>query len=136
MPRLTRYFIKAAMIYLIAAFLSGIAMQEPLAARMPLFKAIWPTYIHLLVVGWLTQLIFGVAYWMFPRYSVRQPRASERLGWAAFALLNIGLLLRVIGEPWHRIGQGGGALLVFSAVLQLLGAWAFVMNTWPRVWNR
>ena len=136
MPRLTQYFIKAAMIYLIAAFVSGIAMQEPLAARLPFFRAIWPTYVHLLVVGWLTQLIFGVAYWMFPRYSAKQLRASERLGWATFALLNIGLLFRVIGEPWHRIDQGGGALLVFSALLQLLGAWAFVVNTWPRVRDR
>ena len=108
MPRLTRYFIKAAMLYLIAALLSGVAMQEPLAARMPLLRAFWPTYVHLLVVGWLTQLIFGVAYWMFPRYSAERTRASERLGWAAFALLNIGLVLRVVGEPWHRTAAIGG----------------------------
>jgi hypothetical protein len=124
------------MIYLIVAFLSGVAMQEPFAVRLPLFRALWPTYVHMLVVGWLTQLIFGVAYWMFPRYSARRPRASERLGWAGFALLNIGLLLRVIGEPWHQVGEGGGAILVFSAVLQLLGVWAFVVNTWPRVRDR
>ena len=136
MPRLTRYFIKMAMVYLVAAFLSGVAMQEPLAARLPLLRSIWPTYVHVLVVGWLTQLIFGVAYWLFPRYSAEQPRGSEGLGWAAFALLNVGLVLRIMVEPWHRPGEGGGALLVFSALLQLLGAWAFVLNTWPRVRER
>ena len=73
---------------------------------------------------------------MFPRYSAERTRASERLGWAAFALLNIGLVLRVVGEPWHRLGHGGGAILVASAVLQLLAAWAFVVNTWPRVRER
>ena len=25
------------------------------------------TYLHLLVVGWITQIIFGVAFWLFPR---------------------------------------------------------------------
>jgi hypothetical protein len=136
MPRLTRYFIKAAMIYLLAALLCGVAMQEPIAARLPLLRTIWPTYVHLLVVGWLTQLIFGVSYWMFPRYSAERPGASERLGWAAFVLLNLGLFLRVVGEPWHRVAGGGSGLLVVSAILQLLATWAFVVNTWPRVRER
>jgi hypothetical protein len=124
------------MIYLLAAFLSAVSMQEPIATRLPLLWALWPTYVHLLVVGWLTQLIFGVAYWLFPRYSAERPRASERLGWAAFALLNLGLLLRVVGEPWYRVAGKGGAILVLSAVLQLLATWAFVVNTWPRVRER
>jgi hypothetical protein len=29
-----------------------------------------------------------------------------------------------------------GALLVASALLQLLAGWAFVLNTWPRVKER
>jgi len=136
MPRLTRYFIKSAMIYLIAAFVAGVAIQDPVAARLPVLRAFWPTYVHLLVVGWLTQLIFGVAYWMFPRYSAERPRASERLGWTTFALLNIGLVVRIIGEPSYRIAGRGGATLVVSAVLQLLAVWAFVLNTWPRVRER
>jgi len=30
-------------------------------------NGLFPVYIHLLVFGWLTQLIFGVIYWMFPK---------------------------------------------------------------------
>jgi hypothetical protein len=26
----------------------------------------FPVYLHLLNFGWLTQLLFGVALWMFP----------------------------------------------------------------------
>lgn len=124
------------MMYLVAALIVGAVMQTPLAARLSLFRALWPTYVHLLVVGWLTQLIFGVAYWMFPRYSAERPRGSERLGWTTFALLNIGLLLRVIAEPWHALTGQGAALLVGSALLQLLAGWTFVANTWPRIRER
>jgi heme/copper-type cytochrome/quinol oxidase subunit 1 len=87
-------------------------------------------------VGWLTQLIFGVAFWMFPRYSAAQPRGSERLAWAAFILLNVGLLIRAVVEPWHTVSGRGGNALVLSAGLQLLAGLAFAVNTWPRVRRR
>ena len=88
MPPLTRWLVKAALLYLVAALALGVAVQIPAVARQPAVAVLWPTYLHVLVVGWLTQLIFGVAYWLFPRYSAEQPRGSERLGWATFVLLN------------------------------------------------
>jgi hypothetical protein len=135
-PPLTRWLVKAALLYLIAALVLGVAMQLPMAGRYPLLAVLWPTYLHVLVVGWLTQLIFGVAYWLFPRYSAERPRGSERLGWATFVLLNAGLLLRIVGEPWRALGRGGYAVLLVSAVTQLLAVWCFVLNTWPRVKER
>lgn len=133
MPLLTRWFIKAAMLYLVAALLCGVAMQSPFADRIPILRAFWPTYLHLLVVGWLTQLIFGVAFWLFPKHPSGVPRGSDRLGWACFALLNLGLLLRAVAEPLQGLGRPSGPLLVASAITQLLAGWAFVANTWPRV---
>lgn len=136
MPTLTRWFIRSALVCLVAALLLAVLMQWPPAASRPWLRVVWPTYLHLLVVGWLTQLIFGVAYWLFPRYSAESPRGSERLGRASFLLLNLGLLLRVAGEPWVALGGPGAPLLVGSAAAQLLGGWAFVANTWPRVRER
>jgi hypothetical protein len=136
MPLLTRWFIKSAMVYLVVALLCGVAMQSPLAARFPVLRALWPTYLHLLVVGWLTQLIFGVAFWMFPKHSSARPRGSDRLGWTCFALLNLGLLLRAVAEPLQGLGRPSAPLLVVSAVAQLFAAWAFAANTWPRVRER
>ncbi|HET6578868.1 MAG TPA: hypothetical protein VFG66_11115 [Gemmatimonadales bacterium] len=136
MPPLTRWLVKAALLYLVAALVLGVAVQLPVAGRYPLLAVLWPTYLHVLVVGWLTQLIFGVAYWLFPRYSAERPRGSERLGWAMFVLLNAGLLLRIVGEPWRALGHGGHAVLLVSAVAQLLAVWAFVLNTWPRLKER
>ena len=136
MPALTRWFIKSAMLYLLAALLLSIALQPPLRDRLPLVAAVWPIYLHLLVLGWLTQLIFGVALWLFPKHSAARPRGDERLGWASFFLLNAGLVLRAIAEPAHALGHRVGALLVVAAVAQLLAGWAFVLNTWPRVRER
>ena len=136
MPTLTRWFIKSAMLYLVAALALSVAMQSPLAGSMPVLRRIWPTYLHLLVVGWLTQLIFGVAFWMFPKYSAARPRGSDQWGWATLVLLNIGLVFRAIGEPWQGSVAGADPLLVASAVAQLFAGLAFVVNTWPRVKER
>lgn len=135
-PTLTRWFIKAAMLYLVAALLLSIAMQPPLRNQAPFLAVIWPTYLHLLVLGWLTQLIFGVAFWLFPKHSPTHPRGSDRLGWISFLLLNLGLILRAVAEPWQALGRPMGALLVASAAVQLAAGWAFVINTWPRVRER
>jgi hypothetical protein len=129
MPLLTRVFIKTAIVYFALALLLGIfIVVRPTVG-------IFPVYIHLLVFGWLTQLIFGVIYWMFPKYSKSSPRGSEVLGWVAYSTLNIGLILRAIVEPLHAMQASGtsGFLLVVSAILQWLSGLAFVVNTWPRV---
>jgi hypothetical protein len=89
----------------------------------------------MLTFGWLTQLIFGVAFWMFPNFSSMKPRGYEWLGWATFILLNAGLILRVIFEPLNGISRSSfsGWMLVTAAVLQWLSSVGFVINTWPRV---
>jgi hypothetical protein len=135
-PPLTRWFVKSGLLYLLAGFLLAVLMQWPGVREWAWLRAAWPTYLHLLVVGWLTQLIFGVAFWLFPKYSAERPRGSERLGWASFVLLNVGLLLRIAGEPRALMGGDAATLLTLSAVAQLLAGWAFVANTWPRIRER
>ena len=137
MPALTRWYLRAAMIHLGGALVLGILVQSPgLVTAHSVLAVMYPTLLHLLVVGWITQVIFGVAYWMFPRYSAQQPRGSERLGWITFGCLNAGVLLRVVGEPLHALGEATAGLLVASAFLQLLAGWTFVLNTWPRIRER
>lgn len=126
MPTLTRWFLRLGLLYLLAGLVLGVAMA---------FRVEWlglrPVYLHLLLVGWITQLIFGVAHWMFPRASADQPRGNERLGWATLILLNLGLLLRAVTEPFAP-AAGGGLLLITSGVLQALAATLFVIHIWPR----
>ena len=139
MPRLTRYFIKTALIYLAAAMLLGLLLALRTTIDFPPeLLALSPVYFHLFMVGWAAQLIFGMLFWMLPKYSREKPRGHEPLGWAAYILINIGLSLRVIGEPLNATQSelGVGWLLVVSALLQLSGGWAFIAAVWPRVKER
>ena len=135
MPPVTRWFVRTALLWLLLALGTGVVLASGVAVRLPGTALVipYPTYLHLLTVGWLTNLIFGVATWMFPRHTADRPRGSDALAWAAYAGLNLGLLLRLLGEPAQLAGAGGRTMLLLSAGLQLLGAWAFVLNTWPRV---
>ncbi len=132
MPTLTRWFLKASLLYLILALSAGILLVLP--GGNPL-SGLFAVYIHTLAFGWLTQLIFGVALWMFPKYSAARPRGYEWLGWATFILLNAGLALRIIFEPMQSsvATPFAGWMLVTSAILQWLSGVAFVANTWARV---
>ncbi len=136
MPTLTRAFIKASLLFFVAALLTGLALAaRPVLDFPDWVGALGPVYIHLFLVGWVTQLIFGVAYWMFPKFSLARPRGSEAAGWATFVLINLGLVLRSIGEPLVGLQPSGGFgwLLAASALSQWLGGILFVLNTWGRV---
>jgi heme/copper-type cytochrome/quinol oxidase subunit 1 len=139
MPPLTRYLIKTALIYFVLALVTGVLLLARSAIDLPVeIAALSPVYFHLLMVGWVTQLIFGMLFWMLPKYSKERPRGNERLVWVAYLFINAGLVLRVIGEPivalkpeWNL-----GWLLMFSALLQLIGGWSFLVNAWSRVKER
>lgn len=134
MPLLTRWYIKSALVYLMAALLLAVVLALP--SDLPSFiRFMNPAYFHLFLVGWVTQMIFGVIYWMFPIITRSQPRGNERLGCASYILLNAGLVLRVIGEPLTVTNpeEGFGWLLAISALLQWLAAVIFVFLAWPRV---
>ena len=139
MPTLTRWHIKSAFIYLAAAFLLGIGLALGGIIDLPSWMLyLTPAYFHLIMVGWVTQMIFGVIFWMFPIVTRTRPRGSETIGWAVYVLLNAGLLLRVLSEPLNGLNPNGvwDWGLVLSAVLQWLAAVLFVYNAWPRVKER
>ncbi len=138
MPLLTRWLVKTSFVYLGLALLAGLLLAVQSLFNSSILGGLFPVYIHLLVFGWITQLIFGVVNWMFPVYSKEKPRAHESLGWGMYILLNTGLLLRGVAEPVHAAAPNVIAAwtLVLSAVLQLLAGVAFVVNSWGRVRER
>lgn len=136
MPALTRWYIKTALVYLAIALLLAVLLAMPFSVSLPVYiRLMTPAYFHLFLVGWVTQMIFGVIYWMFPIITRVRPRGNETVGWVSFVLLNVGLLLRVIGEPLVSLNPEGeaGWLLVLSALLQWLGGLLFVLLAWPRI---
>ena len=136
MPTITRWFIKSSLVFLIVALAFSILLVGRTIVDLPeVVDYLGPVHIHAFMVGWVTQLIFGVVYWMFPKYSKEKPRGSEGVAWATFGLLNTGLFLRVLGEPLNALAPDteGSWLLVASAIMQWLAGMAFVVNTWSRV---
>lgn len=134
MPPLSRWLVKSGFLSLGLALLLELLLARP-ATLLPTLPdaALHLGAIHLLTVGWLLQLISGVAFWMFPRHPTRPPRGDARLGWAGFALLNTGLALRLLGEGW-RLGLGGPAWpLLLAALLQFCAVLLLVALLWPRI---
>ncbi len=129
MPRLGRWFVRAALLYLAL----GVTFGALLLAHkgMPLHPSLWrllPAHIEFLLLGWTLQLAFGVAYWILPRFTggVR-PRP-----WAAalaLGLLNAGVLLTGLGAS---LGAPAEAILA-GRLLEAAAALAFVLHAWPRV---
>lgn len=135
MPVLTRVFIKTSLAYFVAGLLTGVILALEAAGMVSRAAAgLLPVYFHLLMVGWITQLIIGIVFWMFPKYSREKPRGSERLALATYILLNAGLVLRAVAEPLLSTERPvWGWVLVVSALLLWLAGVAFVLNTWNRV---
>jgi len=134
MPRLVRWYVKMAFVWLVLALLLKAIALFPAGASLP---AIAPVSWHVLFVGWLTQLIFGIAHWMLPTKpgaSKDKLRGSEKLMWAVFITLNIGLALRVVAEPMQIVQPNPlwAGLLIASAWLQWLAGVGFVVNSWGR----
>jgi hypothetical protein len=139
MPTLTRWYLKAALVWLVAALLASALLTVRSILGLPdALAVLQPVAIHLLMVGWVTQLIFGVVYWMFPKPAPARAELHRQLGQATWLALNAGLLARAIGEPAVALGMGAlaAAFVVVSALLQLTAGWIFVATTWPRVRER
>lgn len=135
MPTVSRLFLKFGLVYFIAALACGVAMAWAGGAWGAILL---PTYLHLFVVGWLTQIIIGVALWLFPKWTKAQPRGREWLSWTALVTLNVGLLVRVVAEPGQALFDASwqptlSVLLVVSAALQWVGGMAFLVNIWGRI---
>lgn len=139
MPTIVRWYVRTALLNLLAACLAGALMLAGPAIGAPRLDALLrPAFYHMLMVGWATQLIGGVALWMFPPLSRERPRGHELLGWLAYGLLNGGLLLRAVAEPVQRLWPNpwAGWGLALAALLQVLAIWTLVIALWPRVKGR
>jgi hypothetical protein len=121
-------------VYLLVALVAGVLQMTSPSLR----ALLWPTYVHLFVLGWLTQLIFGVA-WMFPRRSAKEPHGSELLGldqlrgseplaWLSLTLLNVGILTVGLGQTLNA----PTSVSLLGRVAEALAACAFAMQAWPR----
>ncbi len=134
MPLITRLFLKTGLIYFIGALLIGVILQVDGLGIPNLVPMFW----HMLMVGWITQIIIGISLWMFPGRAKQESFQHQKWAWLAYAFLNLGLTLRFVSEPMINLSEGyhWKVLLVISAILQLLAVLCYVTEIWPRVLSK
>ena len=140
MPIEARWFVKAALLYLALTFIVGsiLLTLEALGHSVPYVFAV--EHAHLGTVGWLVNIVIGIALWLLPLNRVRFPSTQGRYPPGAvvtcFLLLNGGLLARLIAEPWYQLGGrplAASVLLVTASVAQPVAIVVFVAIAWQRV---
>lgn len=134
MPFISRIFIKAGMIYFVLALIAGLLLEIN-AVSLP---ALIPLFWHMLMVGWITQIIMGVSIWMFPGRTRQEGFVAQKWGWLTFLFLNTGLLFRIVGEPQLQTsgGEFWNILVAASALLQFAAGVTYLIEMWPRILSK
>jgi hypothetical protein len=135
----SRWFIKTSFIYFALSMLMGMALLlQPVMGWPNAIQSLKPVYLHFIFIGWVTQLIMGVGYWMFPKYTTAKPRGDVWLVWAVYLLLNLGMIFRTLGEPAVMLNPlgGWGWMLAAASTFLLLAGWGYVWLVWGRIKER
>jgi cbb3-type cytochrome oxidase subunit 1 len=129
MDSYVRNMIRSALVWLGIGVLIGISM------------AIWPTghilykpgHAHANLLGFVSMMIFGVAYHVLPRFSGR-PLHNVPLARLHVWVANVGLSLQVLGflvrPHWREPGMLGVAI---GGIISAMGAFFFIYNIWRTI---
>lgn len=123
-----RAFLKSSVAWLAAGVSLGLAM-----ALHPVWTVYRPAHLHVLLLGFVAMMIFGVAYHIVPRLAAH-PLHSRRLAgvhwWisnAGIALFAPGLMMRAVNAPY------AGAVIAFGGTLSAVGAYLFAWVVWRTI---
>ena len=128
MSRYEALLIRTGLLYLVLTASFGLSFYF-YPRLIPYFRV---SHVHAGVLGFFLSMVMGVAYWMMPR--PKQLR-QDRLEAITFYLLNIGLVLRLISEPWWTYSRSATIkiFLDFSGVLLLASVIVFAIAMNARV---
>lgn len=121
-------FLKASITWLAIGVTLGVAM-----AVHPQLIVYRPAHVHMNLLGFVTMMIYGVAYHVIPRFTGHQLHA-RRLAEIQWWLANAGLLLMVIGFCMAPNGvQGATIVLGTGGTMAAVAAYCFVYNLWRTI---
>lgn len=118
-------FVKASLVWLTLGITLGVAM-----AIYPAWIIYRPAHLHMLVLGFVTMMIYGVAYHVIPRFAGTPLYSRRAPAWHLVAS-NFGLALMVLGFVLRATGVPLGALLLaVGGVLSATAAYTFAFVLW------
>ena len=135
MPTLVRRYIKTSFVFLLLGILLGgyVTVEVNVLGR----SVPWPlitAHVHLLLVGFMLMMVFGVATWMFPRPAKEDPRYRPGLASLVYWLLTASTVVRVLGEVGAASMQlRTSPLAAVGGLGQVAAVIVFIANMWWRV---
>jgi cbb3-type cytochrome oxidase subunit 1 len=125
MDAFVKAFIKASVAWLALGVSLGVAM-----ALHPAWILYRPAHLHMLTLGFVAMMIFGVGYHVIPRIA-GYPLVNARLPYWHWWLANVGLALMAAGFIVRVHTSAIGAIsLGVGATLSALGAYTFAYLIW------
>jgi cbb3-type cytochrome oxidase subunit 1 len=123
--------------WFVKAFLKSSLVWLSLAVLLAVAMAIWPTlaiyrtaHLHMALLGFVAQMIYGVALHVIPRF-FGQPLVHPRLGGVQFWCAQAGLTLMVAGFSLRLSGVAvAQAMLAVGGLLSATASGCFVVNLW------
>lgn len=123
-----RAFLKSSLAWLAAGVTLGVAM-----ALVPSLTVYRVAHLHLNLLGFVAQMIYGVSLHVVPRF-FGQPIVYRRLAGAQFWLAQAGLLLLAPGFALRVTGATAATpLIVAGALLSATAAYFYVVNLWVTI---
>jgi hypothetical protein len=123
-----RAFLKASLAWLSLGVTVGIAM-----AASPALMVYRPAHLHMLTLGFVAMMIFGVAYHVIPRFA-GNPLHSRRVPVWHWWTSNVGLVAMSAGFVLRsHIGARAMPLLAAGAIISAVGAYAFAYVLWRTI---
>lgn len=121
-------FLKASLAWLALGVTVGVAM-----AAHPVWTVYRLAHVHMMLLGFVTMMIYGVAYHVIPHFvgfRLHRPGLAGAHWWLA----NVGLALMVSGFVARVLEPSAGTvILAVGGLLSALGAYLFVYLLWRTI---
>ena len=123
MDRFVKNFIAVSIFYLALASIIGVVM----GVRPQTLGYLKFAHSHLMLIGWVTMMIYGVGYHVLPRFAGKLIK-NKGLADIQFWIANVGLVGMVIFYTLMQMGQDYRLLFGISATLQVASSLIFFYN--------
>ena len=127
------WFVKAFLKASLAWLALGVTLGGAMAAH-PAWIVFRPVHAHMTLLGFVTMMIYGVAYHVIPRFAghpLHAPRLAVAQWWASnagLATMAMGFALRALGSTCVATG-----ILALGGAASASAAHAFVYNLWRTI---